>query len=140
VIGLSEDAEAPSLRKYRPSSGSTVVVLPASVCATCNNADLFDRIVALRGALCSESSQSCPMELLVTAGYPATEVLWQLNLRGVRDVPVFQATDTLRGLEDDYFTKRQGPADALVLTMGDDSRVESISPLRTVEAGDHVGS
>lgn len=119
------------VQSYSPPSGTTVVVLPAELCASCGTGDLDDRIDALYRRRCeSASADDCRFELLVTAGYPIDDLLSSPQFEALEGLRAFQATGSLAGLEDDYFTKRRrGRADALVLYMGPHRRVAAVSTL-----------
>ncbi len=71
--------------------------------------------------------------MLVTAGFPMTELWSALSLRNVSLPPIFQATDTLLGLEDDYVVTRDGDAtgsNVLVLRIGQDREILRVSTLQ----------
>lgn len=116
---------------YSPLAGTVVLAVPASVCSACDVAALYDRMAAFyRGACGGESAVRCPVDVLVTAGFPGLDLSRALAERGVERVPVYQAVGSLSGLEDEYFPRpRQGAGDALVLRLGAARRVLKVLPL-----------
>lgn len=134
VLEVSETGDR-GRQRYTPSPGTTVVVLPAALCAACSPMGLYERLADLYGEECRGVADDCRVELLVTAGYPMDELRSHLHDRGAERLRVFQAVGTLAGLEDDYFTRRrQSKPDALVLLVGLDRRVVEVSTLTQREA------
>lgn len=115
---------------YTPAAGTTVVALTAELCAACNPIDVYEQVATYWSNLCGDGPASCRMELLVTAGFPLQDLLSSVAMSDVESLPTFQATSTLAGLEDEYFTTRQGPnPKALVLRMGPGGRVQAVTRL-----------
>ena len=139
VLEVNAGTQSRLVRRYAPLPGTQVVVLPALVCAICDPAALHGRIVALHEELCSPKTQDCLFEILVTAGYPTSDLIWQIAIRGLGEVPIYQATGSLSGLEDEYFVQNRGELGTVaVLHMGVNQRVISISKLREGEETNHV--
>jgi hypothetical protein len=114
---------------YLPPPNTTVIVLPASLCGTCNPTEIYDRIASFHKARCADAERACRLQILATAGYPIEDLLWQLEVRSLAELSVFRATEKLEGLEDEYFTKRSGGEDAWVVTLGTEREVLEIHSL-----------
>lgn len=115
---------------YSPAPGAAVVAFAAALCSACGPDEAYDQVAALHRGQCQTSETECPVELLVTAGFPTSDLLAALEARGLASLRAYQATSSLEGLEDEYFTKRRLDApEALVLTMGRDRRVLAVSTL-----------
>ena len=123
---------------YAPASGTVVVVFAAALCSACGPDETYDQLALLYRNKC-RSSAECPVELLVTAGFPTAKLLSSLQARGVERLPIYRAKGTLAGLEDEYFTKRRSDAaEALVLTMGGGGKVLAVSSLERAAEVSHV--
>ncbi len=134
VVGVGATGER-TRQSYAPRPGTSVVVLPAELCAACSQARLHERVADLYADECPGVSDRCRIELLVTAGYSLDELRSHLHRRGLGRPRVFQALGTLTGLEDEYFTRgQQAKPDALVLLVGLESQVVDVSTLSQKEA------
>lgn len=129
VVGVGEGSGS-EVASYTPASGTVVVAFAAALCSACGPDETYDRLTLLYRNKC-QSSAECPVELLVTAGFPTANLLSSLQARGVERLPIYRAKGTLAGLEDEYFTKRRpDAAEALVLTMGEGGKVLTVSSLK----------
>ena len=139
VDAAGGDATVPAA--YAPSSDTTVVALTAALCEQCDPSGLYKQLSKFLARRCGGGSEQCRVELLVTAGFPASELLSSVRLNSVKGLRVFQATGTLVGLEDDYFTNRRAEnPDNLVLRVGADRTVLAVSNLEDDVEALHAGS
>ncbi len=65
-------------RSYRPEPGTTVIALPAALCAACDQSRVYGRISAYVREHCVTEDE-CPVELLATAGFSVVELLRALD-------------------------------------------------------------
>ena len=137
VVGVGEGSGS-EVVSYAPASGAVVVAFAAALCSACGPDEAYDQLALLYRSKC-QSSAECPVELLVTAGFPTANLLSSLQARGVERLPIYRAKGTLAGLEDEYFTKRRSDAaEALVLTMGEGGKVLAVSSLTRAVEVSHV--
>lgn len=131
VVEIDAERGGAEPQRYSPVVGATVVVLPAVLCSSCDQRDLYRQIGALQAGVCRDQVADCPLEVLVTAGYPIAKLREGLADLGVGGLRVFQAVGHLAGLEDEYFTKRRvgTSSGALVLRVGVDRRVVTAETL-----------
>ncbi len=138
VVNVRDGAGSEAVT-YSPAAGATVVAFAAALCAACGPDEAYDEVAALYRSKCQASEAECPVELLVTAGFPTSDLLSALQARGLERLRAYRATSVLAGLEDEYFTKRQSDIpEALVLTMGHDRRALAVSRLERA-AGQFLG-
>ncbi len=131
VVEIDAERDGAEPRRYSPAVGATVVVLPAVLCSSCDQRDLYRQIGALQAGVCRDRVADCALEVLVTAGYPVAKLQEGLADLGVGGFRVFHAVGHLSGLEDEYFTKRRVgmSSGALVLRVGADRRVATVETL-----------
>lgn len=114
---------------FPPPGDSLCIVLTASLCASCNTEPYYDRIERWVGLVRGESGlDERNPRLLLSASYPTEEVLLELASRNL-ELDVYQATETLRGLEDDYFPKRGTDTSVLVLKLDASGEVTDLKTI-----------